>query len=276
MLERCSLISSLFAQVRRGTFDYFSVLSDVTIEDGAVPVDFCRAKEHGISDVYLTDLTGSLQTSTSRGFNTPLTIISDDSLALSFLPSDRCILFANQCIAYCEDTCLRTVTYKVDPTGSKSFRLRVYNNDKTCIDVDNTYWYEEEDTDIETLLQNSRTDRLRYFSVTLPKGSYTVQVIDRSGQAVWPTFVEETYEDALCPNALDEGAVDLLIPAVRESDCESLVRNGDAEASDTNHTILASSQWRYLNRSRTRHRWQQCLWPIGKHKFRLRCDCTVS
>jgi len=215
-------------------------LTDVSIEDGAIPVDLCQAKDHGVTDVYLTDLNSSLQPSTSRSVSGASTIISDESWFTTFLSSDKCLLFANQCLAYCEDTCLRTITYQADPTGSEAYRLKVCNTAQTCIEVDNTYWYEEEDTEVVTLIRNTQVDRLRYFSVTLPKGSYTAEFVDTSGNTVWPKFAEEKYQDALCPDALDDGSVHLTIPEVAASECESLLRNGDAETSDTYHTY-----WRH-------------------------------
>ena len=219
-----------------GRFDYFSVLVDVSVENGIIPVNLCEAKEHNVTDIYLTDLRSNLQTSTSRSFIGSSTIISDDSWISTYLPLYQCKVFADQCLAYCEDTCLRTVTYRVDPTGSDTYKLRVCKAEGTCIEIDNTFWYEEEDTEIETLMTNTRSDRLRYFSVTLPKGSYVAHFVDPNGSMVWPTFVEEEYEDALCPNALEDGSVNLVIPTVSASECKSLIRNGNAEASKANHT----------------------------------------
>lgn len=186
--------------------------------------------------MYLTDLSSSLLTSTSRSFDGSSTIVGDDSWFQTFLHSDNCLVYANQCLAYCKDTCLRTVTYQTDPTGSDDYKLRVCNAERTCAEVDNTYWYEEEHTEVETLMQNSRADRLRYFAVTLPRGSYTTELVDSDGNLAWPTFVEEKYEDALCSDALEDGSVDLFVPTVQVAECESLVRNGDAEYSQTDHT----------------------------------------
>lgn len=121
-------------QVRTGSFDYFSVLVSVAVEDGAVPIDLCRAKDHGVTDVYLTDLTSSLlATSTARSVSGPSTIITDESSIFTFLPSERCLIISDRCLAYCEDTCLRTVTYNVDPTARDGIRLRVCNAEGTCI-----------------------------------------------------------------------------------------------------------------------------------------------
>lgn len=214
------------------------MLVDVAIEDGAVPVDLCRAKDRGITDVYLTDLTSSLQTSmsTSRNFRGSSTVIGDDSWISVFLPLERCLVVADHCFAYCEETCLRSVVYTVDPTASDSIQLRICSGAGICSEIGGTFWYEEEDSEMETLIRNTRADRLRYFSVTLPKGDYSAQFIDLGGNAVWPTFVEVKYEDSLCPDALEDNSVLLKVPAVSEAECESLIRNGDAEASDANHT----------------------------------------
>lgn len=72
--------------------------------------------------------------------------------------------------------------------------------------------------------------------MTLPKDSYVAQFVGPNDNAVWPTFVEEKYEDLLCPDGLEDGSVMLTVPTVRVAECESLIRNGDAEESDVNHT----------------------------------------
>lgn len=212
-------------------------MENIFVEEGAVPVDLCEAKEQGVDDIWVTDLHSSLQSSTSRSFSGASTIITEDSWISTFLSSDDCLVFANQCLAYCKDTCLRTVTYQVDPTVSEQYKMRVCNDTGTCIEVNNTFWYEEEDTEVETLVENTRVDRFRYFAVTLPKGSYVAQIIDSNGgKLAWPTFVEEIYQDTFCANSLEIGSVELNVPKTTASECKSLIRNGNAEASSENHT----------------------------------------
>ena len=100
---------------------------------------------------------------------------------------------------FCEDTCLRTITDTVDPANSENFKRKVCNVDSNaCDEIKGTYYYEMEDTELETLMQNMRSDRFRYFAVTLPKGNFTA-VFQDNGVDTWPSFVERLTRTLVVP-----------------------------------------------------------------------------
>jgi len=217
-------------------------LSNVQIADEeTVLVDACDAEDIGISDLYLTDVDSSFRPPGSTAVGTS-TIIGDagsiysfidanTGSAASFIDTSKCTTsIYHRCSKYCEDTCLRTVTYTVDPAGTENYVLKVCEvGSGICTEIEGTYYYDVEDTDFETLMRNTRSDRFRYFSVTLPNGNYTATFLD-NGVETWPSFVDETYEDALCTeNVLQEGSVTLQIPTPAQ--CDDLIKNGDAESS---------------------------------------------
>lgn len=229
-------VSSLLVQVRSGKFDYFTVMSDIAQEDGSIPVDMCDAGYEGVNDIYLTDLGGYAST-TTRNVGGASSVIIDGSPILSFIPDELCTPYPDQCLLYCENTCLRTVTYAVNPASTENFKLRVCSKEDTnrCSVFEESFWYRDYDNEFETLMYNTRAERPRYFTATLPKGSYRADFLDAGNNVVWPTFVTETYEKAMCPDALEEGAVEVTVPPVGNSECSNLIRNGNAEASGIDH-----------------------------------------
>ena len=227
-----------FIKIRSGSFDYFTVLSDILQEDGSVPVNMCDAGVEGVKDIYITDLVGR-SSSTTRNVARSSSVVSNGSPLLTFLPPGQCTAYPDQCLVYCENTCLRTVTYAIDPAGTEGYKLRVCKSDDQgrCTLTEETYWYRDEGDEFETLMYNSRAERPRYFTATLPKGSYQAEFLDNFGKSTWPSFVVEKYEEVLCPNALEDGSVTIVIPEASDSKCNNLIRNGDAEASSTDHTF---------------------------------------
>ena len=151
-----------------------------------------------------------------------------------FVLSDRCIPAPDQCHSYCEDTCLRSVTFAIDPANTEDYTLRVCDeNSDICAQLDGRYWYYEDKTELETAMRNTLSDKLRYFGIALPNGPYTAAFLDGKGRETWPTFVDTIYEDAICDDALLEGSIVVHTPPLREDECYDLIRNGNAEESDS-------------------------------------------
>jgi len=233
--QRLTHVAQSLLQVRRGSFDYFSTLSGIQVEEGTILVDACLAEAANVTDIYITDLDSSFRPPSSNYSGTS-TIVGNAGYIASFVDPSKCSTSPyHRCSMYCEDTCLRSVTYTVNPASSENHTLEVCEvNSEVCVEIDGTYWYEMEDTETETTMQNTRSDRFRYYSVTLPNGTYTATFLDGNGTEAWPSFVGETYEDALCTDdVLQEGSVSLQIPSVDPLQCDELIRNGDAEASLT-------------------------------------------
>ena len=82
--------------------------------------------------------------------------------------------------------------------------------------------------------RNTDADKLRIFRSHLPPGSFSAAFLDVNGQESWPVSVKTTYEVDMCDgNGLMEGDVILSQPDITAQSCHQLIRNGDAEASDT-------------------------------------------
>lgn len=196
----------------------------------------CDAGYQGVEDIYLIDLHAS--SSSTRKIGGSSSVISHGSPILNFVPPELCTPYPDQCLSYCTNTCLRTVTYAVDPAETARFKLRVCKTDDPgrCAETEEAYWYRDQGDEFETLMYNTRAERQRYFTTTLPKGSYRAEFLDTGGNVVWPSHVIETYEEALCSDALEEGSITVVVPEVRDGECDDLIRNGNAEASTLNHT----------------------------------------
>lgn len=217
-------------QIREGTFDYFTSLSQVQVEESTTVVDFCDAELAGVSSLYIVDLDSSLR-QTSSTFSGTSTIVAGSN---PFALTDRCTPSPDHCHSYCEDTCIRTVTFAIDPANTEGYTLKACDDiSGICAELDGRYWYYEDKTELETMMRNTRSDRLQYFAIALLNGAYTATFLDAEGKETWPTFVDTIYEDAICDEALVEGSVAINIPPLGEDDCYDLIRNGGAEASDS-------------------------------------------
>ena len=205
-------------------FDYISSYENVTITDSrSLILDGCRAaSSYGVNDIVITDIDGSLDpTGTSTG---PSAFVSNFP-HMTALFGDRCAAYANNCMAYCSDLCLRTVSFGVEQFGTENWKLKVTNDDGATVDISGK-------------IQNgdykfySHGYRVRKFSASLPAGTYSVQFIDENGNLVWPTFVEELWDNAPdCAGSASPGDITILKSEVDAAACAELVRNGGQNAS---------------------------------------------
>ena len=116
-----------FSDIRTDShFDYTTSLENVTVLDSrGLFIDACTASlKYGVDDIVLHDLDGSLVASisgTSPDNETSGVFVSNtDSMKFS-----GCIEYASNCLSYCPDICLRTVTYAVEQFGTEGFNLLV-------------------------------------------------------------------------------------------------------------------------------------------------------
>jgi hypothetical protein len=215
-------------EVNSGSFDYLSSVSDVTIEGDVAPFqfDFTKALASGVEDAYIVDLDSSMKPkgSTATGVSS---VVSNSDLMKTFLSQETCQAFPTRGYMYCADTCIRTITYAVNPAMTEGYQLRITNDMGLFVDLQgNTY----EDPDP---LKNDWLKKKRQFVASLPLGSYDAFFHIGDGQRVWPSHAEVSLKDALCDNSLDVGAVQLDIPDASNLECEELVRNGDIEESSS-------------------------------------------
>lgn len=107
-------------------FDYTSSVENVTIFDSrGLFIDACTALlKYGVDDIVINDLDGALassMTGTSSTSQTSGVFVSNTD----FMKFGDCIGYASNCLAYCPDLCLRTVTYTVEQFGTDGFKLIV-------------------------------------------------------------------------------------------------------------------------------------------------------
>ena len=206
------------------SFDLYTTLERVTVEEDVVPVDFCRADLRRIRDIYLLDLDGSLGPAGIPATSVA-TLVSSQQLMLQFVDLQKCTVNNIGCFQYCKDTCFRSVRYEVDP----SFPIHLLNvcerdDPPNCVLVSGYYR-----TDGVTWLGRSRA-----FTAHLPVGHYDASFVDRSGNVMRPPFIFDYEPEHLCSSGETPHTIDLFVPqSDMEGNCTQLIRNGDIEATET-------------------------------------------
>ncbi|KAL7580949.1 hypothetical protein ACA910_005765 [Epithemia clementina (nom. ined.)] len=218
-----------------GNFNYWTTFEGVRIKNNefAFQFDFNQALNNSFKGVYLVDLDSSMKPPSSTATGTS-TVIADSDEMKAFVDLDLCTSVQDRGYLYCQDTCLRSVTFAVDPGQIQNLALRIRTTSSL-----NIHTYEGG----QDVLVNEDPERhvramtnagyLRYFTAALPKGQYTAMFVNNStGLKHWPTFVETIFEPSLCDNSFSESDVKLEIPELEEGECTELIRNGDMEQSE--------------------------------------------
>ena len=210
-----------------GHFAYWSTVSGITIEGGAMPnfFDFRAASDNGYSDIYITDLNSSVKPGGSS-FGGVSTAISNTQQMTEFINKSGCVEFDERRYMYCENTCFRTATYATDPTETVGLTLKVSAKINPSKSVIVRGIYKEANSSMSTWIRN----RL-IFSVALPFGSYSATFMNPNGQAVWPSFVETTFAPRQCSDSVSPFNITLERPNPSTIQCRDLIRNGDMETS---------------------------------------------
>jgi hypothetical protein len=146
-------------------FDHYITMKDIKFDDiGIGKIDFCRADQVNVDDIYLTDLDGSLKPSMVSTVTSPSSLVSLRPNMMQFVEGTKCTNIPDKCYSYCQDTCFRGVLYEVDPSFTMNFFLKLCKaSDPTmCIEVPG---------------HRSSPDpfiarRPRYFAANLPIGQY--------------------------------------------------------------------------------------------------------
>ena len=135
-------------------------------------------------------------------------------------------------MAYCTDVCLRTFSCRVEQFGTENWKLRITNSNGDSMDIPGLI-------DAGNSIQFSDAWKYMKFSASLPAGTFTAQFIDEVGNQVWPTSVEELWENPLdCAGSVSQADVTILKPEVDGPSCDELVRNGGQDA-----TLSTSDPW---------------------------------
>jgi len=212
---------------RYKTWDYWTALENSQVEAVGLGeiANFCRIVAKGVHDSYITDHGSAFGESLgiSGGVSTIMTYTDTLKKMQSFIEPTLCHDYPDQCFSYCENTCLSTMTVRVDPTVSTEYMLKICQKDGSKCETYNN-WLNEGDW----------SDRYRIFSPALPAGSYTAEFLDEHGDVSWPRGMNVTYEYDTCNGGgLQEGDVEFLTPDVDPNHCQNLIANGGAEDSSS-------------------------------------------
>ena len=204
-------------RIQTPLFDLYSSFQAISFEKDADKISFCDANAVNVTAFY-TDLDGSFS-SKLNPVRKPSTIMSNVPSMLQFVDKTKCFTDEENCYSYCEDTCFRGIRYHVDPAGTEDYLLKVCSKDqpRSCVEFPGYFRGRDPTT----------SSRHRMFNAYLPAGKkYTAVFVDQNGDQVWPSYVNEHYQmDEICPNALDVGDVELIVPPVQEKDCLQLIQN---------------------------------------------------
>jgi hypothetical protein len=222
-------------QIGWGVADFSTSFSNIEINDEAPRLTLCDAHNVGIQDVYMIDKDSSLKPAHSTATGVSV-LVSDHPNMRHFIPDseNKCVSDARGCFRYCPQSCLRSVSYSIDPADPKEYHLRVCErgNLNNCILYEG-HSREELDTS-DRFVRHAKT-----YYVALPSGRYDAAFIDSTFTVSWPAFAEEVYHPALCSGAVADGAIWLQKPrntTVLEKQCLGLIRNGGADWSNVTHS----------------------------------------
>ena len=166
---------------RDGHWNYVSSFNNVQFESANM-IDAKSASDGGVNDIVIVDLGGNSDP-------------SDQSITTSAFVSDRPHLtsFASKCtsypknLAYCENSCLRTVTLSIDQTGTRFFDLKVYRESDGMMVFGTDFYNYDDNPQQYTFEENERK-----FSIPLPKGSYRFEFFNED-EIAWPKHVYELW-----------------------------------------------------------------------------------
>jgi hypothetical protein len=99
-----------------GNFDSWTKLQGITVPDGMDPFhfDFNDAVDNGIAGLYLIDIDSSMNPG-GGSIQGASAVIADTADMKAFVDMSRCDSFPQYAYLYCKQTCLRTITFAIDP-----------------------------------------------------------------------------------------------------------------------------------------------------------------
>jgi hypothetical protein len=219
----------IHCQTVTGTFDLYTTFRNVAFENWVDRIDFCLASKAGINNIFITDLDGSLNYP-NKVSNTPATLVSNHQSMLEFINNEACELYEDRCYRYCPETCFRTIRCETDPAETSSLFLRVCGSffvDSCIVAQGRLREDDEEDSALHP----------RVFLANVPKGRYTVTIVNAFGVPVWPSFVNVYLDKETCDDGFLIGDVSIQTPLLTTvNQCNDLIRNGNFEQSNTKPT----------------------------------------
>ena len=207
-------------------FDFNFHVTNLTVNGlrGQKTLSACAAAATNINDVVITDLDGSLDPNPAPEFTGVASAVSNQPFMTAFADG-LCDEIEDSCMTYCRDTCLRTVSWLVEGSGTEGLTLHVFEEGGARKhDVPSNYW--------SRLDEQSKNDylKLRKFSVSLPAGKWSAEFHDENGDVSWPSFAEEIWEPAPpCQGHVEMTDIQLLVPPLSNGECDNLIKHSDME-----------------------------------------------
>ena len=158
---------------RNGHWDYVSSFDNVQFESDNI-MDTQEADTGGVYDVVIIDVNGSSDSA----------FVSDKLYLKAF--ATNCTSYPRD-LAYCEGSCLRTVSFAIDQTGTKFFYAKITRQDDGANAIGVEFYRYDDDAH-----QMQYEDNSRLFSFPLPSGKYTLEFFDGE-DLVWPKHVYEKW-----------------------------------------------------------------------------------
>lgn len=281
-----------------GHFDYISSAESVNIVDSrGTYMDACRAtSERGVSDLVINDLNGSLD---PTGAASSGALVHDNDHVKKIFGTSGCESIGN-CLAYCPGVCLRAFSLRVEQFGTENWKLLVSDTlhhqivatrfssnsplisstaHQLCAQITNTETLDSMEVPGTIYSKNEAhfSDYLttRRFSASLPEGSFIAKFIDENGNHVWPQFVEEHWQQPPdCSGYLLKEQLTIEEPAIQESDCLELIRNGGLDPS----TLTTAEPWLHTFGSNSGRVSVACeyLLFVALLLTLIICPCTTS
>lgn len=205
-----------------GHFNYVSSFQNVSL--GSKTIDMASAKLGGLQDIVIIDPDGA---SDPAGVsNSPSVFITDRNELKTFLSSSGCTSYDDFGMAYCENSCLRGVTFLVDQMETKGVDMRITRKS----DGKSTYGLQFYKFDAPEFFNDTIYEhQARKFSIPLPAGQYSIQ-FESGGEPMWPRYVTERWEGIPnCSNYANGTDIILFEPPLLEDECNELVRNQGIE-----------------------------------------------
>jgi len=198
-------------------WNYVSAFDKVSFE-GARMTDAEAAEEVGFTTLFITDIEGSSDPSGKATNDSSFVLNNEVNKKFAY---GKCTNYGG--LSYCEDMCLRTVTYTVDQSGTRDWTLFVKRvEDGVENYIGHNYQYDDD------VHESQYDERYRQFKVNLPLGAYDAHFRNGYNDDVqWPRFVRESWDGVpACTGYANTTNVNMIEP---EGNCDNLVLNGDFE-----------------------------------------------
>jgi len=207
-------------------WNFLTSLSNVKYEDKPF-INACEtSSNHKIQDLVITDADGN---SNPKGKKSPFASIVSNSARMTTFATEPCTHYQETCTAYCPNLCLRTFNFAIEQHGTENVVLKI---SKDGTRKSTTYLGS---TRVKPDHESYSNDyNIRYYSASLPEGSYDAKFLDTEGNTIWPGFVQESWEGhPQCNGHVSISDVHLTIP--ESNSCDDIIRNG--------HFVDGGFQW---------------------------------